>query len=174
LRHFVFSTHYRKQLNLSGDALEASSEAVRRIGDFADRLEREAAGTPALAEAAETLLIEATSALSEDLNAPRAMAALFEFVTAANREFDARGDSAEAVARAREAFRQVNAVLDIVPDRGQDDSALSSWVEGQLAERAAARQRRDFATADAVRKALEEKGIAIEDSAAGTRWKKVR
>ena len=82
----MFSTHYRKQLNLSGDALEASSEAVRRIGDFADRLERESAGTPALAEAAETLLIEVTTALSDDLNAPRAMGALFEFITAANRE----------------------------------------------------------------------------------------
>ena len=174
LRHFVFSTHYRKQLNLSGDALEASSEAVRRIGDFADRLERESAGTPALAEAAETLLIEATSALSDDLNAPRAMGALFEFITAANREFDARGTSAEAVSRAREAFRQVNAVLDVVPDRGLDDSELSSWVEDQLRERAAARQRRDFAAADAVRKALEEKGIAIEDSPSGTRWKKLR
>ena len=174
LRHFVFSTHYRKQLNLSGDALEASSEAVRRIGDFADRLERESAGTPALAEAAETLLIEATTALSDDLNAPRAMGALFEFITAANREFDARGTSAEAVSRAREAFRQVNAVLDVVPDRGLGDSELSSWVEDQLRERAAARQRRDFAAADAVRKALEEKGIAIEDSPSGTRWKKLR
>ena len=78
------------------------------------------------------------------------------------------------MARAREAFRQVNAVLDIVPDRVVDDSALSKWVEDQLAERAAARQRRDFAAADAVRKALEEKGIAIEDSASGTRWKKLR
>lgn len=174
LRHFVFSTHYRKQLNLSGDALKASSEAVRRIGDFADRLERESAGTPALAEAAETLLIEATTALSDDLNAPRALGALFEFITAANREFDARGTSAEAVSRAREAFRQVNAVLDVVPDRGLDDSELSSWVEDQLRERAAARQRRDFAAADAVRKALEEKGIAIEDSPSGTRWKKLR
>ena len=174
LRHFVFSTHYRKQLNLSGDALEASAEAVRRVGDFSDRLEREAAGTPALAEASETLLIEATAALSDDLNAPRAMGALFEFISAANREFDSRGTQPEAVARAREAFRQVNAVLDIVPDRVVDDSALSKWVEDQLAERAAARQRRDFAAADAVRKALEEKGIAIEDSASGTRWKKLR
>jgi cysteinyl-tRNA synthetase len=174
LRHFVFSTHYRKQLNLSGDALEASAEAVRRVGDFADRLERETAGTPALAEAAETLLIEATSALSDDLNAPRAMGALFEFITAANREFDLRGTSAEAVVRAREAFRQVNSVLDIVPDRVVDDRELSVWVEEKLKERAAARQRRDFVAADAARKALEEKGIAIEDSASGTRWKKLR
>jgi cysteinyl-tRNA synthetase len=55
-----------------------------------------------------------------------------------------------------------------------DNRVLSEWVEGQLAARAEARQRRDFAAADSVRKALEEKGIAIEDSPTGTRWKKVR
>ena len=174
LRHFVFSTHYRKQLNLSGDALEASTEAVRRVGDFADRLEREQGGTPALAEAAEALLVEAMNALADDLNAPRATGALFEFITAANRELDLRGHDVESLVRAREAFRQVNSVLDIVPESGTEDRVLSEWVEGQLAARAAARQRRDFAAADSVRKALEEKGIAIEDSPTGTRWKKVR
>ena len=177
VRHFAFSTHYRKQLNLSDDALAASTEAVRRVGDFAERLERETAGTNALAEAADALVVAATSALSDDLNAPRAMGALFEFISAANREFDARqerGGDAESLSRARDAFRQVNAVLDVIPDRGTDDGALAAWVEAQLGERSAARQRRDFATADAVRKALEEKGIAIEDSPTGTRWKKVR
>ena len=174
LRHFMFGTHYRKQLNLSPDALEASVEAVRRVGDFADRLEREQGGTVALAEAAETLLVEATNALSDDLNAPRAQGALFEFISAANREFDLRGANVEALQRSREAFRQVNAVLDIVPDRGAEDGELTAWVEAQLAARAAARQQRDFTAADAVRKTLEEKGIAIEDSPSGTRWKKVR
>jgi cysteinyl-tRNA synthetase len=174
LRHFVFSTHYRKQLNLSGEALEASQEAVRRVGDFADRLERERAGTPALAEAAEALVIEATAALYDDLNAPRAMAALFEFISAANREFDQRGSDLGSLKRAREAFRQVNAVLDIIPERGLDDAELAAWVEEQLKLRTEARGRRDFAAADGIRKSLEDKGIAIEDSAAGTRWKVVR
>ncbi len=173
-RHFVFSTHYRKQLNLSGEALEASMEAVRRVGDFADRLEREQGGTPALADAAETLLVDATNAFSDDLNAPRAMGALFEFISAANREFDLRGKDVEALARARAAFRQVNAVLDIVPETGLDDGELATWVDEQLRLRAEARQKRDFAAADGVRKALEDKGIAIEDSPTGTRWKKVR
>jgi cysteinyl-tRNA synthetase len=68
----------------------------------------------------------------------------------------------------------VNAVLDIAPDRGLQDQELLAWVEEKLRERAAARQRRDFAAADAVRNVLEEKGIAIEDGPNGTRWKKLR
>ncbi|MDA1081027.1 MAG: cysteine--tRNA ligase [Gemmatimonadetes bacterium] len=174
LRHFVFSTHYRKQLNLSGEALEASIEAVRRVGDFSDRLARERAGNAALAEAADTLLIEATAALSDDLNAPRAIGALFEFVHASNRAFDETGSDPSALARARDAFRQINAVLDIVPDRGTDDAELAGWVESQIAARSTARANRDFVQADEVRKALEEKGIAIEDTPDGTRWKKIR
>jgi cysteinyl-tRNA synthetase len=174
LRHFVFSTHYRKQLNLSGAALEASTEAVRRVGDFADRLQRERDGNAALAEAADTLVIEATAALSDDLNAPRAVGALFEFISAANRALDERGTDAGSLTRAREAFRQVDAVLDLIPESGTDDAELAGWVEKQLNERTEARGRRDFAEADRIRKALEEKGIAIEDSASGTRWKKVR
>ena len=174
LRHFVFSTHYRKQLNLSGEALEASQEAVRRVGDFADRLERELAGTPELAQVAETLMVEATAALYDDLNAPRAMAALFDFISAANREFDRRGSDKGSLLRARDVFAQVNAVLDIIPERGLDDATLAAWVEEQLRLRADARGRRDFAAADEIRKAIEAKGIVIEDAAGATRWKVVR
>lgn len=173
LRHFVFSTHYRKQLNLSGPALEGSMEAVRRVGDFSDRLSRENAGNAQLAEAADTLIIEATTALSDDLNAPRALGALFDFIHAANKALDSKGSDTAALNRARDAFRQVNAVLDLVPDRGTDDSALAAWVEQNLAERAAARARRDFGEADRLRNVLEEKGIAIKDSPSGTIWKKV-
>jgi cysteinyl-tRNA synthetase len=46
VRHFVFNTHYRKELNLSEEALEASINAVQRVGDFADRLGAAAAGHP--------------------------------------------------------------------------------------------------------------------------------
>jgi cysteinyl-tRNA synthetase len=172
-RHFAFSTHYRKQLNLSPDALEASLEGVRRVGDFVERLRSATGGTPELAAAADELEREADEAFFDDLNAPTAMGALFTFIRRANAELDRRGDDVAALERARAVFDGVNAVLDIVPDEESVDPALAAYVEEQLANRRAARARRDFAMADAIRDELIGRGIAIEDGPQGTRWKRV-
>ncbi len=174
VRHLMFSTHYRKQLNLSGAALEASMEAVRRVGDFAGRLAAAPGGTPALATVAETFRAEFDDALRDDLNAPRAQAALFVFINHVNAELDKRGSDVAGLAAAREAFARADAVLNIVPEREGVDASLEPWVEQQMLARKAARGRRDFAAADQIRKALEEKGIVVEDTAEGARWKKVR
>jgi cysteinyl-tRNA synthetase len=171
-RHFVFSTHYRKQLNLSPEALEGSIEGVRRVGDFNDRLKEATGGTPALAAAAEEAERDATEAFFDDLNAPLAMGVLFTFIRKANAELDRGGADAAALERARSAFARINGVLDIVPALEIGDE--SSRIEAKLAERRAARERRDFATADAIRMELESAGIAIEDGPSGTRWKRVR
>jgi len=58
--------------------------------------------------------------------------------------------------------------------RDRVDGGLAVWVEAQLSARAEARARRDFGTADEIRRALDEKGIVIEDTPGGTRWKQVR
>ena len=172
VRHFFFTTHYRKQLNMSADGIEASIEAVRRIGAFADRLAASATGTPELAGVAEDAREAFRAALFDDLNAPEALAALFVFIKKANAELDRGGSSAEAIEAARAVFAEMDGVLDVVP-RADVDAELSTWVEEQLAARVAARQSRDFATSDAIRNALREKGIEIEDGPTGTRWKKI-
>ena len=174
IRHFVFNTHYRKELNLSEEALEASINAVTRVGDFADRLASAAGGTPELAEAAAAAVAQVEAALFDDLNAPNALAALFTFITRANAELDRRGTDNRALEAAQAAFARINEILDIVPDRAVDDPALVSWVEERLAARRAARERRDFAESDRIRAELVARGIAIEDGPGGTKWKKVR
>jgi cysteinyl-tRNA synthetase len=171
LRHFVFTTHYRKELNLSDEALEASINAVRRVGDFADRLRSATGATPELSQVAEAALTEFRDALFEDLNAPNALAAMFGFITRANAELDRRGRDAMGLAKARDVFGVMDGVLDIVPDRETGDSELVSWVEERLAARRIARGRRDFAEADRIRAELTDRGIAIEDAPAGTSWK---
>jgi cysteinyl-tRNA synthetase len=174
IRRFVYNTHYRKELNLTEEALEASIDAVRRIGNFAARLNHAHGGTEALATAADELVREADAALFDDLNAPEAIAALSVFITRANAELDRGGSDVEALAKARGAFARVNGVLDIVPDAEQADAALAAWVEESLAARRAARARRDFAEADRIRAELAARGVLIEDTPAGTKWRLTR
>jgi len=174
VRHFVFNTHYRKELNLSEEALEASINAVRRVGDFAERLATAMGGTPGLAAAADAAVEEVEAALFDDLNAPNALGGLFTFITKANAELDRKGGDAESLERARAAFGRINGVLDIVPDRTVDDPELAAWVEEQLSARRSARERRDFGEADRIRNDLTERGVLIEDGPAGTKWKLAR
>jgi cysteinyl-tRNA synthetase len=172
VRHFVYNTHYRKELNLSEDALEASMNAVQRVGDFAERLASATGGTPELAAAADRALAEVEAALFDDLNAPNALAGLFTLINRANAELDRKANTdLGALERARAVFARINGVLDIVPDRTVDDAQLAGWVEQRLAARKDARSRRDFAEADRVRDELVERGVLIEDTPQGTKWK---
>jgi cysteinyl-tRNA synthetase len=127
-----------------------------------------------LAAAADELEREATEGLFDDLNAPRALAALHTFVTAANKELDSVAGSGEpaALERARVAFGTVAGLLDVIPDREAEDPTLARWVEERLAARQSAPARRDFATADAIRREVESKGVAIEDTPVGTKWRR--
>ena len=170
-RHFVFSTHYRKQLNMSGEALEASIEGVRRIGDFAQRLADAKAATPELEKIAEEAEAEVTAALFDDLNAPIAVGALFTFVRRANAELDRNGVDKRALETARAVFGRINSVLDIIPEATGPDPEIARWVEDRLTARKDARARREFAEADRIRAEIEAKGIAIEDTPHGTKWK---
>lgn len=171
VRHFVFGTHYRKQLNLTDEALDASKEAVARIGEFARRLEAATGGTPALAAAAAMLNTEVDAALFDDLNAPEALGALFTFIRRANAELDRGGEDHESIEAARRVFAGVDAVLDLVPSAEDADAVLAVWVRERLDARKDARTRRDFATADAIRGELDARGVEIKDTAQGTTWR---
>jgi cysteinyl-tRNA synthetase len=188
LRHFVFSTHYRKQINLSGVALEASIEAVSRIGEFAHRLASAKGGTKELMAVAETAELEFRTALDNDLNAPEAVAALFTFIGRANAELDRKGKDVASLERARSAYQLMMGVLDLEPralrflvsDQTVDpDPVVSSgltpaeqesvsWGVEKLRERIRARQNRDFAASDAIRAEVEGRGFAVKDTAQGT------
>jgi cysteinyl-tRNA synthetase len=175
LRHFVFNTHYRKELNLSEEALLASTEAVKRVGAFADRLRDPATlllgGTPELARAADEAVAAAEAALFDDLNGPEALAALFDFIRRGNAELDRRGGDSGAVERARQAFDRLDSVLDIVPEQEEADAGLVQWIEERIAARREARIRRDFAESDRIRDELKGRGVVVEDAGGETRWK---
>jgi cysteinyl-tRNA synthetase len=175
LRHFVFNTHYRKELNLSDEALIASTEAVRRVGAFADRLRDPATlaagGTAELARAADDAVAAAEAALFDDLNGPEALGALFDFIRRGNAELDRKGGDGGAVERARAAFDRIDGVLDIVPERAAVDAELEQWIDERIAARREARIRRDFAASDQIRDELRARGVVLEDAGGETKWK---
>jgi cysteinyl-tRNA synthetase len=171
VRHFVFTTHYRQQLNLVPEALEAAGAAVRRVGALAERFTAARGASSALAEAARVAEADAMAALFDDLNAPQALAAFYTFVTAANRALDENGDDAVALAEGRRVFERLNGVFDLIPAPKAADETLAQWVEAKLAERAAARAARDFARADALRDEIVGRGVVLEDAAGKTSWK---
>jgi cysteinyl-tRNA synthetase len=93
-------------------------------------------------------------------------------VRAANRELDRAAGGAGA-GEALAAFDRVTGVLDVLPTPKRLDPALSAWVEERLAARAQARKSKDFKAADAIRAELVARGVEIEDTPQGTKWRVV-
>jgi cysteinyl-tRNA synthetase len=174
VRMLVLSTHYRQQLNFTDEALEGAAEGVRRLADFRARLAQAAGGEPAASRprGAAQLEQEFQGAMDDDLNAPKAVGAVFSFVRVANRELDAGGWGAGEAGAALATLDRVLGVLDLIPGAAQVDEAFRSWVEERVAARTAARSARDFAAADAIRDELAARGVELEDTSQGTRWRR--
>ncbi|HEX4632516.1 MAG TPA: cysteine--tRNA ligase [Gemmatimonadales bacterium] len=169
VRLLFFQTHYRQPIDFNDDALAAAAEGVRRLGEFQERL---ASARPdpkgTLADLAVGMEGKVREALDDDLNAPQALAHLFEFVRAANREIDAGAGGAPS---ARGSLAKVMEVLDVLPTKKTVAADLSQWVEERISARTKARQSRDFKEADRIRAELKERGVEIEDTPGGTKWK---
>jgi cysteinyl-tRNA synthetase len=175
-RMLVFSTHYRQQLNYTDEALDAAAEGVRRLGEFRGRLveavgEGQSAQASAASAAIEELHRTFTASLDDDLSSPQALGAVFTFVRAVNREMDGGGLPPGSGAALLAAFDRTMGVLDVLPAAVEVDGELQAWVEGRIRDREAARKARDFARADAIRGELQARGVELEDTAAGTRWR---
>ena len=171
VRLLFFQTHYRQPVDFTDEALEAAKEGVRRLGEFYERLKKgRGEKGEVLSGLAETLETDVAAALNDDLNAPRAVATLFDFVRAANRALD-KPETTGGTARALAAFERVAGVLDVLPTARAVDPALASWVAERIAARGQARKSKDFKAADAIRAELGARGVEIEDTPQGTKWK---
>ncbi|HET7789453.1 MAG TPA: cysteine--tRNA ligase, partial [Gemmatimonadales bacterium] len=134
VRLLFWQTHYRQRLHFTPDALAAAAEGVQRLGTVRERLAAAAAGggggaNGPLSVLAETLDAKFRAALDDDLNAPRAVGALFEFVQDANRELDQRAAGAGA---ALAAFDRVMGVLDLLPSGKTVAPGLEAEIQAKV------------------------------------------
>ena len=177
LRYLLLSTHYRKQLMFTWDSLKQAEEALRRITDFLARLDAiTSPGVhPAVAERVATARKAFGEMLEADLNAAGGLGVMFELVRSLNSAIDAGEVGVDDLPGIRDAFAYFDRVLGVISlwqaEEGKGEVSPAE-IEQAIADRQAARRRRDFAEADRIRHALADRGVLLEDTAAGTRWKR--
>jgi cysteinyl-tRNA synthetase len=172
LRYYLVAAHYRSAIEYSDGALDEAAAAYRRIESFVHRV-RERCG----ASEPHGWRPDFVGSMDDDLGTPAALAAVHATVHEGNTALDA-GDHLAAVGAAG-SVRAMTGVLGLDPLADQwrstsgsaaESAALAFLVDRLLAERAEARNRRDYATADAVRDQLLAAGIAVEDTPDGPVW----
>ncbi len=181
LRYYLGQAHYRSELDYSPDALAEAAAAYRRIENFVIRAaEASGSGQDGTGLDPGTLTATAlpaafTAAMDDDLSVPKALAVVHEAVTEGNSAL-AAGDRAGAAKQAAN-VRAMMAVLGLDPldeHWAGGGSGLSSVVDALVSvavrQRQAARERKDWDAADAIRDELAEAGILLEDTPDGPRW----
>jgi cysteinyl-tRNA synthetase len=200
IRLALVSVPYRHQLNFTFDGLTEATNAIERLRTFSQRLKQAnlAPGVnPDLQAAAQKAQADCLAALANDLNTAEARAPIFDLIRTANTAID----QGQLLAEDREAILAVlasfDAVFDVIEDRdaeptrralewaaesGRLDDVAPEFIARQsltdeaidtlIAERTQAKRQRNFARADQIRNELAEKGVIIEDSKDGVRWKR--
>ena len=173
IRYFLLSVPCRKQLNFNFDALQGAEKTVESLRDFRARLEEaktEAGVDNELHDATKQALTEFEAGMDDDLNTSVALAAVHELTrevnTALARRVLREDNRREIIA----AIERIDSVLNVIarPER----EMLEEEIQKLIDERQEARHRRDFGRADEIRIQLAERGIVLEDTKDGVRWKR--
>lgn len=171
IRYLLLSTNYRQPLNFTFDGLESAQQAVWRLDDLKDRLKSitEPGSTPAIQKRINSALGEFESCLDDDLNISGALGALFSLV----RELNKARLKLQDAKLALKALWRVNEILGVL-DMEREDQEIDKESKQLIQKREKARRERNFAEADAIRQRLIERGVLIEDTPSGTRWRIAR
>jgi cysteinyl-tRNA synthetase len=175
VRFLLASVPYRKKLNFTMDSMRSAEQAVERLRNFKLRLD-----TEKFADGVNESVLERTreatarfdEALDDDLNTAEALAAAFELVREANSVMDAGDFRAANTQPANEFLTRFDAVFDVLRPTGKETGIGDAEIEALIAERNQARKAKNFARSDEIRGQLHERGVILEDTKEGTRWKR--
>lgn len=178
VRMFMLMAHYRSPVNFSDELLGQAQNALERLYNAKYQMEYlfENNKTEAASEDEKTWMGSLTQykkgfidAMNDDLNTADAIAAIFELVRDTNSHLS-ESSSRESIKAALDLFKELTGVIGLAAKEKETD--LESEVEALIAQRQKARKNKDFALADEIRDALLAKGIILEDTREGVKWKK--
>jgi cysteinyl-tRNA synthetase len=171
LRYLLLQAHYRSLLNFTWEGLDQAAAGLERIRGLLRRLkevERPGPGGPVAAAIAKATALF-RGALEQDLNTPEALAAVHGLVGEVNAALASGALTRAGADAAAAALHSMDSVFGCF--FAEEEARLAGDLQGLLDARQAARLKRDFAEADRLRKVLEEKGVLLEDTPRGTRWR---
>jgi cysteinyl-tRNA synthetase len=175
IRYLLLSVPYRKQLNFTFEGLQGAESTVERLRNFRQLVNEslDASGSrddsPVIEAVAKALRVFEAS-MDDDLNTAAALAAVHDMVREVNTELASRKLDEEEQSAVLDAVAKFDSVLGIFGP--EDDASLDAEIEALVAERQEARKNRDFARSDEIRDELAERGIILEDTKEGVRWKR--
>lgn len=178
IRFFMLSAHYRSPLNFSAELVEASKNGLERILTAVKRLDAlsDEAKAANLTEpqkeqeqALQVYMDRFEAAMDDDLNTADAISVLFELIKYCNIHMDAQSPKG-LLAQAASAVKQICEILGIETETEQE--LLDSDIEALINERQEARKNKNFARADEIRNMLADRGILLEDTREGVKWKR--
>ncbi|HEY0097466.1 MAG TPA: cysteine--tRNA ligase [Pyrinomonadaceae bacterium] len=173
IRYALFSAPYRKQINFTLDGLRGHEKTVASLQDFRARLEEartEAGSNPAMRAVAARALEEFTNGLDDDLNTSVALAAVHNLSREVNTALDNHALRADDRSDLLALIARFDSVLNIFGHTERE--MLDAEIQALIDERQQARHRRDFARGDEIRDQLAARGIILEDTRDGVRWKR--
>jgi len=173
IRYFLLSVPFRKQLNFTFDALRGAEKTVATLRDFRARLEeaRTTSGTnERVAAAAQHAIEQFEAGMDDDLNTSVALAAVHDLTREVNTALARGSVQAEDKRAVLAAIDRIDGVLNVIGDA--EPVGLDDEIQKLIDERQEARHRRDFKRADEIRDELTGRGIILEDTKDGVRWKR--
>jgi cysteinyl-tRNA synthetase len=175
VRYLLASVPYRKQLHFSFDGLKSAATAIERLRNYKLRLDTERFPeglNEALGARTAEALERFEESLDDDLNTAEALAAVFEYVRDTNTAMDAGEFRGGNTAGVLDLLARFDSVFDVLRPTAHEAALSGAAIDALIAERNQARKARDFARADRIRAELLEKGVILEDTKDGVRWKR--